>query len=365
DDVVGDMPVAGLVDDCPLYDLAPEPPAGGPGYPAGEAVLGQTGAAETLLALLGSANVASRLPLFEQYDCLVQSRTVRRPDQADAAVLALPGGGAIGVSIDGNGRRVACDPERGAAEAVLESVANLACVGADADGLTNCLNFGNPEKPRIAWQLQRAVQGLATACEELSLPVVGGNVSLYNEGPDGPIYPTPVVGVVGRIPDAVRAGRAGFATEGDAVAVVGGFGPSLRGSELAKLRGEAPAGPLPAIDFDAVRAAPAAVREAVRAGTLSSAHDVAEGGIAVALAECCVLGGIGAEVAWPEDETVLFGEAPGRAFVVSGPDGAIAAIPGAKRIGRVGGDRLRVGSLDVAVETLREARDGGLAHAFA
>ncbi|HEY2635860.1 MAG TPA: AIR synthase-related protein, partial [Solirubrobacteraceae bacterium] len=198
-----------------------------------------------------------------------------------------------------------------------------------------------------------------------SLPVVGGNVSLYNEGPDGPIYPTPVVGVVGRIPDAVRAGRAGFAAEGDTVAVIGGFGPSLRGSELAKLRGEAPVGPLPAIDFDAVRAAHRAVRECIRSGNLSSAHDIAEGGIAVALAECCVLGGIGAEVAWREDEAALFGEAPGRAFVVSGPAGALASVPGARPIGRVGGDRLRIGSVDVAVDALREARDGGLAHAFA
>jgi phosphoribosylformylglycinamidine synthase subunit PurL len=364
DEVVGDLPVAALVDDCPLYDLAPEAPVGGAGYPAPPRTLQATDPSEVLLALMASANVASRRPLFEQYDCLVQSRTVRRPDQADAAVLLLDGGEAIGVSIDGNGRRVACDPERGAAEAVLEAVANLACVGADADGLTNCLNFGNPEKPRIAWQLERAIDGLAHACRALSLPVVGGNVSLYNEGPDGPIYPTPVVGVVGRLPDAARAGRAGFAGEGDVVAVVGAFAPSLRGSELAKLRGEALAGPLPSVDVDAVLAAHAAVREAVRAGALSSAHDIAEGGVATALAECCVLGGIGADVAWPAGDAMLFGEAPGRAFVVSGPGAAVAAVPGARRIGRVGGDRLRVGPVDVAVAELRAARDGGLGAVF-
>src|SRR5208283_4453720 len=118
----------------------------------------------------------------EQYDPVVQSRTVRRPEQADAAVLVLEGAGAIAVSIDGNGRRVACDPRAGAAEAVYECAANLACVGAEPLGLTNCLNFGNPEKPHVAWQLTESVRGLGDACRALRIPVVGGNVSLYNEG---------------------------------------------------------------------------------------------------------------------------------------------------------------------------------------
>src|SRR5205085_7286047 len=161
---------------------------------------GDESSADTLLALIGSANLASRRPVFEQYDPVVQSRTVRRPDEADAAVLMLPGGSAIAVSIDGNGRRVACDPRRGAAEAVYECAANLACVGAEPLGLTNCLNFGNPEKPHVAWQLVEAVEGLAGACEALEVPVVGGNVSLYNEAPAGPIFPTPVVGMVGKLP---------------------------------------------------------------------------------------------------------------------------------------------------------------------
>src|SRR6202034_1967575 len=165
-----------LVDDCPLYDLEPVAPTG-PLYAPTPAVLdgGET-AAETLLALLGSANIASRRPVFEQYDPVVQSRTVRRPDDADAAVLALPTGEAIAVAIDGNGRRVACDPRRGAAEAVYECVANLACGGATPLGLTNCLNFGNPEKPHVAWQMVEAVEGIAGACRELDVPVVGGNV---------------------------------------------------------------------------------------------------------------------------------------------------------------------------------------------
>ena len=186
----------------------------------------------------------------------MQSRTVRRPDDADAAVLLLCTGRrppAIAVSIDGSGRRVACDPYRGTVEAVLECAANLACVGAEPLGLTNCLNFGNPEKPHIAWQLSESVRGMADALRALDVPVVGGNVSLYNEGPEGPIYPTPVVGMVGRMPEAARAGRLGFAVEGDAIAFAGPFQPSLPGSELAKLRGEPLPDGLPEVDVAAVR----------------------------------------------------------------------------------------------------------------
>src|SRR5262249_31927914 len=146
--------------------------------------------------------------------------------------------GAIAVSIDGNGRRVACEPYAGTVEAVLECAQNLACVGAEPLGLTNCLNFGNPEKPAPAWQLERAVTGLADACEELGVPVVGGNAPLCNEGPDGPIYPTPVVGMVGELPDPGRAPGSAFAREGEAIGLLGPFEPTLAGSELAKLRGE-------------------------------------------------------------------------------------------------------------------------------
>jgi phosphoribosylformylglycinamidine synthase len=296
--------------------------------------------------------------VFEQYDPVVQSRTVRRPDEADAAVLALPSGAAIAVSIDGNGRRVACDPRRGAAEAVYECAANLACVGAEPLGLTNCLNFGNPEKPHVAWQLTEAVTGLAEACEQLGVPVVGGNVSLYNEAPTGPIFPTPVVGIVGRLPDAARAGRLAFGQEGDAIALVGPFDPALAGSELAKLQGRVAAGTLPPIDPDAVAQAHREVREGVRSGALSSAHDIAEGGIAVALAECCIAGSVGATVTLPNGIDP-FAEALGQGFIVSGSDEALAEMT---VIGRVGGAELAIdGELAIAVSELRDARELGLA----
>ncbi|MBV9803257.1 MAG: phosphoribosylformylglycinamidine synthase subunit PurL [Solirubrobacterales bacterium] len=356
--VVADLPVSVLIDDCPLYDLRPEPPSSEL-YSPPEAVLGGgESPAETLLALLRSPNLASRRPVFEQYDPIVQSRTVRRPDEADAAVLALPDGSAIAVSIDGNGRRVACDPRRGAAEAVYECAANLACVGAEPLGLTNCLNFGNPEKPHVAWQLTEAVEGLAEACEALGVPVVGGNVSLYNEAPSGPIFPTPVVGMVGRLPDATRAGRLGFAAEGDAIALVGAFEPSAAGSELSKLRGYAPVGELPIVDAQTLRSAHAAVRSGIRSGALRSAHDIAEGGVAVALAECCIAGGLGASVRLP-DGLDPFAEAPGRAFIVAGPP---AALEGFAVIGQVGGDTLAIaGLLEVDVSELTSARERGLA----
>ncbi|HEY7951849.1 MAG TPA: phosphoribosylformylglycinamidine synthase subunit PurL [Solirubrobacteraceae bacterium] len=341
DELVGDMPVRALVDDCPLYDLAPAAPEA-PVYPAPTRVLAEGASLrETLPALLASANLASRRPLFEQYDSIVQSRTVRRPEQADAAVLQIdpspaadsPGEApaarpALAVSIDCNGRRVAADPYRGTIEAVLECAANLACVGAEPLGTTNNLNFANPEKPHVAWQLSEAVRGLGEACRALEAPIVGGNVSLYNEGASGPIYPTPVIGMVGRLPDAARAGRLGFAAEGDTIALVGPFAPSLAASELAKLRGEALPERLGDIDIDAVRCAQFAVRGAMRAGALSSAHDIAEGGLAVALAECCLAGGLGAQVrldAGDDPFATLFGEGPG-GFLISGTANGVSSL---------------------------------------
>ncbi|HEX2234449.1 MAG TPA: phosphoribosylformylglycinamidine synthase subunit PurL [Thermoleophilaceae bacterium] len=363
EDLVGDMPVEALVDDCPLYDLEPEEPSE-PVYPDPPARL-QAGASheEALLALLGSPNVASKRFVHEQYDSIVGSRTVRRPQAADAAVLTLGpdgGTGAIAVSIDGNGRRVGCDPYTGAAEAVLECARNLACVGADPLGLTNCLNFGNPEKPHIAWQLVRSVEGIREACLALGVPVVGGNVSLYNEGVEGPIYPTPIVGMVGGLPDPAVAPGCGFLEEGHAIALVGPFAPSLQGSELEKLRGSLSSG-LPRVDLSLHADALIALRRAVREGTVASAHDVSEGGLACALAECCIAGGIGARVdlsAVSEDpEAALFGEGPG-GVVVAGPRRAVESIEGAVVLGEAGGEALELatpaGSLGIEVVRARE-----------
>jgi phosphoribosylformylglycinamidine synthase len=262
---------------------------------------------------------------------------------------------AIATSIDGNGRKVAADPYWGTVGNVLECAANLAAVGAQPLGTTNNLNFGNPEKPHIAWQLTEAVRGLGDACRALEAPIVGGNVSLYNEGAAGPIYPTPVVGMVGLLPDPRRAGRLGFAREGDAVALVGWDGaPTLAASELAKLRGEALPDGLPEIDIEQVKSVLDVVRDAVRGGELTSVHDIAEGGFLVAVAESCLAGGLGAALDLGDSDDVwlhLFGERPG-GFVVSGPRDVLERLGESVPLdvfGTVGGD-----ALDVAIGSLRE-----------
>ena len=368
DEPVADMPVAALVDDSPLYDLEPEKPSE-PLYPEPPRRLAAgTGADETLLALLGSPNVASKRFAFEQYDSIVGSRTARRPQEADAALLMLArdgGSGALAISIDGNGRRVACDPYTGAAEAVLECARNLACVGAEPLGLTNCLNFGNPEKPHIAWQLTRAVHGLRDACLELGVPVVGGNVSLYNEGGEGPIYPTPIVGMVGKLPDPAAAPRLGFVEEGHALALVGPFAPALEGSELEKLRGGLAPG-LPRIDLQAQADALVHLRAAVREGRLTTVHDISDGGLACALAECCIAGGLGARVELAvRGEADLFGEGPG-GVLIAGPPEAVEAVEEARVIGAVGGDALEIaGALSIPVDRLREVCEGAIPAALA
>ncbi|MGZ5387931.1 MAG: phosphoribosylformylglycinamidine synthase subunit PurL [Solirubrobacterales bacterium] len=374
--VVGDVPVSALVDECPLYDLEPAESGGwmyGNEDRLGEQVARSAGRSADpedpsaiALALLGTPNIASKRWAFEQYDSIVGSRTVRRPESADAAVLQVPESGrAIAVAIDGNGRRVACDPYVGATEAVLECAQNLACAGAEPLGLTNCLNFGNPEKPGVAWQLDRAISGLADACTALGVPVVGGNVSLYNETEHGPIYPTPVVGMVGELPDPAVTAPAAFA-DGDRLFLVGPFAPSLAGSELAKLRGELDAG-LPSNEIAPVASALELMRELVRDGTARGAHDVSDGGLACALAEMAIAGRVGAaldldpliELRGCSGETALFGEGPG-GIVISVAASAAEEVVGragsagvdAVELGTAGGERLEIAAAEREVSLL-------------
>ena len=355
---VGNVPVAALVDDCPLYDLEPEEP-GGWMY-GNDGSLDEDDPSAILCALLGAPNVASKRWAFEQYDSVVGSRTARRPEAADAAVLMLPESDrAIAVAIDGYGRRVACDPYAGTVAAVLECAQNLACVGAEPLGLTNCLNFGNPEKPSVAWQLDRAVLGLADACLGLRIPVVGGNVSLYNETEQGPIYPTPVVGMVGELPDPAKA--PGLAPrEGDRLLLVGPSAPSLAGSELAKQRGELDKG-LPQPPIMEVDAALKLVRGVVREGLASAAHDVSDGGLACALAEMAIAAGTGMEVDLDplvelrggSGETCLFGEGPGGILLAASRDQVEALLERAEaagveavEIGAVTGERISISAAE-------------------
>jgi phosphoribosylformylglycinamidine synthase subunit PurL len=378
---VGDVPVSALVDECPLYDLVPEEPDGwiyGNEETLGERIVLNVGRSAdpedpsaVLCALLSSGNVASKRWAFEQYDSVVGSRTARRPEAADAAVLTIPESDrAIAIAIDGNGRRVACDPYAGAVETVLECAQNLACVGAEPLGLTNCLNFGNPEKPNVAWQLDRAVTGLADACASLGVPVVGGNVSLYNETEHGPIYPTPVIGMVGELPEPATAPGIG-PKDGDRLLLIGPFAPSLAGSELAKLRGELDAG-LPEPSIPEVAKALALVRELVRDG-VSAAHDVSDGGLACALAEMAIAGEVGVEadldplveLRGGSGESCLFGEGPG-GVVIAVEAGRVAgiletaelAVVDALELGSAGGGRITLAAAerDISVALADAAR---------
>ena len=354
-ELVADVPVSALVDDCPLYDLEPAAPTEQI-YPAPAAQIapGLTHR-ERLLALLGSENIASRRGYFEQYDCVVGSRTTKRPEEAEAAVLQLAEDGtSIAVSFDGNSRRFAADLYRGTIAVVLECAANVSCTGAEPLGLTNCLNFGNPEKPRIAWQLQQSVKGMATALRALNVPVVGGNVSLYNESPDGPIYPTPVVGIVGELPDPSRVAVNKWSEEGLHVALLGPFQPALPASELAKLEGEPLPTGLPDLNLTLHATALKLLRDAVRAGDVVVARDISEGGLATTLAECC-LGGVGAQIDLAgllarEDvdaKAALFGEGPGGVVVAGSREALMALSEKARRVGFLalgvtGGDELKI-----------------------
>ena len=360
-ETVGEMAVEDLVDGCPLYDLDPVKPSE---WTYGNRVTLEEGStpSDIALQLLGSPSIASKRWIYEQYDSIVGSRTVRRAGTADAAVLNIPESDrAIAVAIDGNGHRVACDPYTGTVEALLECAANLACVGAEPLGVTNCLNFGNPEKGTVAWQLTRSIEGLGDSCRALELPVVGGNVSLYNETPSGPIYPTPVIGMVGELFDPDSCAGEHW-RDGDAIALVGPFNPSAAGSELEKMRGQLGSG-LPDVDIEPIKAAIELVRDAVRDGTVRTVTDITEGGIATTLAELAAGSGLGCQADLEpitvrhdcSSEDALFGEAPG-GFIVAGDKSVIEKLGGqgveVDLLGRVNGDMVSINASAEHVEVL-------------
>ena len=335
-ELVGAIPAAYLTDEAPRYEVPRQPraaaePAPTPSGPPTD---------RALLELLVSPNIRSRAWIFRRYDHLVGSRTVRRPG-LDAAVLRLrPSFRGLAVSLDGSGRVARLDPNTGGALAVLEAARNVACAGGEPLAITDCLNFGNPEKPEIAWELAEAIEGMAAACEALGIPVVSGNVSLYNETDGRAIHPTPVVGCVGLVPD-VRA-IPGAWREGDAIYLAGEPSLAFDGSEYQALYGDLGGRPAP-LDLTAEA-------ELIRflfetAPRCSLVHDVSEGGLAIALAEAAIASGIGAELDLPDDALTLFGEGGGQAILASSEE---LDLP---RIGSAGGDSL----LGVPIEDLRQA----------
>jgi phosphoribosylformylglycinamidine synthase len=366
-ETVADLPAALLTDGAPTYDVplaAPPPPA-----PLDLAAVPQPAdLAGAWRELLGRPGVGGAGWVYEQYDHLVGAGTVRRPGTADAAVLRLPGTDrAIAITLDGGERHCQLDPRGGGRAVVLEAARNLACSGARPLAVTDCLNFGNPEKPPTGWRLREVIEGMAEACRTLGLPVVSGNVSLYNESAGRVIHPTPVVGMVGVLEDAARSVGIAFAEEGDAILLLGAGAGRLDASAYL---GRAEGRPAP-VDLEREAALVRLLVHAVEEGLVRSAHDVSGGGLAVALAECAIAGAIGASVSLrPEGrpDEALFGEGGGRALVTPRDEAALGRVRdlaasmgvAATRLGTVGGDRLEVelapGGLRVVLG-LAEARD--------
>jgi phosphoribosylformylglycinamidine synthase len=328
---------------------------------------------KALVQLLGSPTIASKEWAFRQYDQQVGINTLVLPG-SDAAVLRVKGTRrALAVSTDGNGRHVFLDPRHGAAMAVCEAARNVSCSGGEPRGVTDCLNFGSPERPEILWQFAEAVEGIALACRALALPVVGGNVSFYNETSGRPILPTPVIGVVGVLDDAGRRATQWFKGARHRVALLGPDAVSLGGSEYLWAREHRLAGALAPLDLETERRVQWAVRAAVSAGLVSAAHDCAEGGLAVALAEGCVTGRelVGGEVtvaAGRRADLTLFGEGPSRVVVTVEAARARefealmaeSAIPW-RWIGTTGGERLVI---RVGTEILIDVETSQLEHAW-
>ena len=347
------IPAAALTSDAIVHQRVGSPPvrrraAPAPGAPpTASDALPERGMdpGAVLVALLGSANLASRSSVFEQYDSTVQANTVEGPGHG-AAVIRIKGTTkALVATTDANQAIGELDPWLGAAMSVAEATRNVAVTGARPLGVTNCLNFGDPTRPEAFWELTEAVRGLGDACRTLGLPVTGGNVSLYNESPLGSIAPTPEIGVVGLLDDVATVVRPGWREPGDAILLVGETTPGLAGSAYSGLAGLAAEDGPPALDLDRERRVQALLVDAARRRLLASAHDVSAGGLAVALAEASLWAdadrGLGALVRLPVASSPavdLFGESPSRAIVSAVP----RHVPALELLARQHGVPIRV-----------------------
>jgi phosphoribosylformylglycinamidine synthase len=380
--VVVDIPIGALADDAPLYDRPQEapPPVGETGAPLPD-LYGLSLDAE-LVGLIGSPNIGSRQWIIRQYDHIVRDGSVYRPGQSDAAVVRVfcpkNDGDAenkdalvkfLALSVDCNGRHVLLDAHDGAAMAVAECARNVVCSGGEPLGLTDCLNFGSPEKPHTMWRFARAVEGIADACNTLGVPVVSGNVSLYNETDGKPILPTPSVAIVGQL--AAPEDRVGIAFHADGDVVVHLGVPSrgaLGGSEWRTQKAGAVGGDPVGIDLDGEARLQRAVLAMARARILRSAHDISDGGFACCVAESAIASGKGARVSLPGDGGIapaarMFSEEPSRVVISVGKERLEKARAIAKEhgvpfevIGEVGGTSVRIeGACEVDVLALADA----------
>jgi phosphoribosylformylglycinamidine synthase II len=342
---------------------------------------------DALLMLLGSPTIGSKRWVYRQYDHMVRTNTLNMPGLGAGVVRIKGTDRALALSVDGNGRYCHLDPRRGAMLAVAEAARNVACAGARPLGATNGLNFGNPERPPIMWQLAKAVEGIGAACRALGVPITGGNVSLYNETDGRPIYPTPVIGVVGLLEHADRLLSRRFQRAGDMVVLLGEDHGELGGSEYLKVAHGLVRGLPPAIDLDAERALQALLVDLADRYLLGSAHDCSDGGLAVTLAECCFdTGGIGAEISIDSADVsrdvavnrvaALFSESASRVVVSTTVDtvtdvlelAAAAGVP-ARVVGRTGGNLLRIAvggqmAIDLPVDVAERAWAGAMERYF-
>ena len=375
--VVASLPVTALTDEAPQYDR----PASRPSWQDEvqrldmDSIGEPTDYSAVLMKLLSSPNICSREWVYRQYDHMVRTDTVVMPG-GDASVVRIKGTEkAIAVTTDCNSRYCYLDPFAGGAIAVAEAARNLAVVGARPLALTDCLNFGNPEKAEIMWQFKESLAGIGEACLALDVPVVSGNVSLYNETSGSSIYPTPTIGMVGLLDDVALHTTHAFKDEGDLILLIGTTEEELGGSEYLHLVHNLDRGTPPALDLEKERGVQNVCRDAIKGGMIKSAHDCAEGGLAVALAECCMAGpagGIGADITLPpagmRDDAILFGESQSRILVTVTEEMLDTLLSLAKRgevtiaaIGRVGGNRLKINDLiNLDVTVMKEAWQGVL-----
>jgi phosphoribosylformylglycinamidine synthase len=360
-ETVVDIPVDPVAENAPCYERPTRVPA-----ELGErqkldlaAIEPETDPQAAFERLLDAPNLASKAWIWRQYDSLVQGNTVSGPG-GDAALVRVkredgtPTGTALAMAVDCNPRWCWLDPRAGTIAAVAESARNVACTGARPLALTNCLNFGNPEKPEIMWEFAESVRGLGDAARALGTPVISGNVSFYNETRGQAIFPTPTIAVVGLLDDVRRHAVSHWTAPGLAIVLLGETREEIGGSEWLALRRGIEAGPPPTVDLAHEQRLHGLLASGVAAGEIVTAHDVADGGLALALAECCWTGParIGAHVTLEPSvrlEALLFGESTGRVVVATADAAALqtraaaAGVP-AQTIGETGGDRLVIGA---------------------
>ncbi len=320
--IVAEVPVNALVDEAPVYQMPAKEPEYYRRFQQIEniEIPDLPDLNQVFIALLSSPNIASKEWVYRQYDHMVRTSTAVAPG-SDAAVITIRGTKkALAMTTDGNGRYIYLDPKVGGAIAVAEAARNIVCSGAEPLAITDGINFGNPEKPEIFWQFEQAAAGISEACDILNTPVIGGNVSFYNENNGKAIYPTPIIGMVGLISDTNHITTQAFKEEDDVILLLGDTYDELMGSEFQKLVIEKVEGKPPKIDLEQEKKVQQATLTAIRNGLVQSAHDISEGGLAIALAESIISGKLGANINLTGElskEAFLFSESQSRVLLTS------------------------------------------------